>query len=69
MSEAVKGVRSEPSGCACLERGQGPGEAGGCACSGTNKEPVWSESRECGRGEGNELREISRTGWWGCCGL
>ena len=60
MSEAVKGVRSEPSGCACLERGQGPGEAGGCACSGTNKEPVWSEFGECGRREGNELREISR---------
>ena len=49
MSEAVKGVRSEPWGRVYIEQGQGPGEAGGCVCSGTNKEPEWSVPRECGR--------------------
>ena len=49
MSEAVMGMRSEPWGCVWIEQGQGPGEAGECAYSGTKKEPVWSESRECGR--------------------
>lgn len=33
----------------------------GCACSGTNREPVWSESRECGRGK-EMSSEISRAG-------
>ena len=49
MTEAVRGERSEPWGCVWTEQGQGPGEVGGCACSGTKKGPVWSESREGGR--------------------
>ena len=64
MTEAVRGERSEPWGCVWTEQGQGPGEVGGCACSGTKKGPVWSESREGGGGEGNKLREISRGRCW-----
>ena len=70
MSEAVKGVRSEPWGCVWTEQGQGNGEAGGFSvfrdqqgASVVSAQGVWEEGKEMSS-ERSAGVEVGR-----CCGM